>query len=294
MVDAMAVLVAVLIALVVLLAVTAGVEYLAARRVREQVGAAETRATEAELVAAQERERADDAERASTEAASSRNAALEKADTQARDHANLEARLNAAESRAEVAERRSGELEQRLAALTPAPTPAELADSGTPIAAEPLVDTGLANPDLLWALEVVRTARTWRYSVALGPDAGTPFKPGDDPLRVSVEVEAAALREESGAQIGVDWDLPMRLDTSRSLIVLRAAQETLAAAARLADTVVLGVLADGGDVVLTLRGPDADDPAIELPLDALPEAEGFERLPDGVRVLGAAIPAYEG
>jgi hypothetical protein len=289
----MAVVVAVLAVLVVVAGAVAGAQYAAARRHRARADAAEVRIADSEAEAGTARAEAEAARDEAAEASAAQAVASAAAAGRDRDIQNLEARLQTATSRAEVAERRTGEVEARLAGLTAAPSPTELA-AAPPISNELAVDTGLANPDLLWALEVVRTARTWRYSVAVGPDEGSPFGTGDDPLRVAIEVEAAALREESGAEIDIDWDLPMRLDTSRSLIVLRAAQETLAAAARLADTVVLGVLADGGDVVLTLRGPEADDPAVDLPADALPAADGFERLPDGVRVLGAAIPAYEG
>ncbi|HVX18779.1 MAG TPA: hypothetical protein VHA73_12165 [Acidimicrobiales bacterium] len=268
-------------------------EYVKAHRAAAQFATAESRAADAEGDAAQARADAEAAQQKATQAEDAARTAKEQAQSQEHARQNLDAKLQAAESRADVAERRTAEVEERLAGLTAAPTPAQLAASA-PVAAGAVVDTGLVNPDLLWAFELVRTSRTWRYSVAVGPDDPSPFGPDDDPLRVAIEVEAAALREESGTEIGLDWDLPMRLDTSRSLIVLRASQETLAAAARLADTVVLGVLADGDDVVLTLRGPDADDPAIALPADALPAADGFERLRDGVRILGAAVAAYEG
>ncbi len=89
---------------------------------------------------------------------------------------------------------------------------------------------GLA--ETLWQLELGRSERTWRHSVATLPDAESPFIVTDNPLRLAVEIEAAALREDVGAFISVRWDAGKVEDPARSHLILRVAQELLAEASR--------------------------------------------------------------
>lgn len=115
----------------------------------------------------------------------------------------------------------------------------------------------------LWQLELARSERTWRHSVAASPDGPGPFadvtRP-DDALRTAVEIEVAALREDVGAAMELHWDAQVD-DPARCLTVLRLTQELLAAAAREQQAVVLhgGRDADG-DVVLRLSVPEDHDP----------------------------------
>jgi hypothetical protein len=107
----------------------------------------------------------------------------------------------------------------------------------------------------LWSLERSRTERTWRQSVTLDPDGPGPFAAGGDPARVAVEVEAAAVREDVGAVIEVDWRLGGPLAAGDGLLLVRSAQELLARAARTVEDGVLVVDREGDDVVLSLFGP---------------------------------------
>lgn len=86
---------------------------------------------------------------------------------------------------------------------------------------------------MLWDLEVARSERLWRTSVAIDPvNETSPFADADDPTRKAVEIEAAALREDVGALITIDWQAPVIDSAARRLLVVRVAQELLATAAR--------------------------------------------------------------
>jgi len=137
-------------------------------------------------------------------------------------------------------------LRAELDALRAAPEPPS--DTERPEVA-PLVVEGL------WSLERSRTERTWRQSVTLDPGGTGPFTDGEDPVRVAIEVEAAALREDVGTVIEVDWQLDEALPASEGLLVLRSAQELLARSSRLVEAGVLVASLDGDDVLLSLLGP---------------------------------------
>jgi hypothetical protein len=138
----------------------------------------------------------------------------------------------------------------------------------------------------LWALELARSERRWRQSVAPGIDVPSPFADTDDALHLAVDVEAAALREEVGTRIEVEWAAPAGLSADQSVVVLRLAQELLASAAKPAETLDLRVSADGPDVVVSLRALDENDDEVAIELPALPE--GRVRLEgSAARVAGA-------
>jgi hypothetical protein len=90
-----------------------------------------------------------------------------------------------------------------------------------------------ANAEVLWGLEISRSERQWRNSVAIDPMSETsPFEATDDPVREAVEIEAAALREDVGALITVDWKASPVQSAIRRLMIVRIAQEMLATASR--------------------------------------------------------------
>lgn len=126
-------------------------------------------------------------------------------------------------------------------------------------------ETGQGELDALWRLELARSERTWRYSVAPLPLGPSPFDDAEDPLRLAVEVEAAALREEVGAPLAVRWEASPIADPGHALLVLRLAQELLAAAAREGHSVVLAATGYD-DVVLHLTGEDGEpSPEVAIP-----------------------------
>jgi len=94
-------------------------------------------------------------------------------------------------------------------------------------------DVGGAQPETLWSLEITRSERTWRTSVAPNPTTDPdPFESTDDPVRLAVEIEAGALRENVGAFITIDWQAKPITEPGRAHLVVRVAQELLEAAAR--------------------------------------------------------------
>jgi hypothetical protein len=106
-----------------------------------------------------------------------------------------------------------------------------------------------SNAEMLWDLEVARSERAWRNSVAINPvDDPSPFESSDDPVRTAVEIEASALREDVGAMITVDWRAEPIQSPSRRLMVVRVAQEMLALAAR----------APGAAQLVVTQGADSD------------------------------------
>jgi len=137
-----------------------------------------------------------------------------------------------------------------LKAVPPAPSDDERPE------ASPLLVEGL------WSLERTRTERTWRQSVALDPSDPGPFEAHDDPARVAIEVEAAAVREEVGSVITVDWQVDGALPAADGLLLVRSAQELLAVAARTVEEGVLAIARDGDDLVVSLL--DADGGAVDL------------------------------
>jgi hypothetical protein len=149
-----------------------------------------------------------------------------------------------------------------LAELRAAPQPA----AGDRPEAAPVLVEGL------WSLERSRTERTWRQSVSLDPAEPGPFAGGGDPARVAVEVEAAAVREDVGSVIEVDWQIEGTVDAGAGLLLVRSAQELLARASRTVEEGVLVIARDGDQLVLSLLGPgreplDLDGALVHLPLE---------------------------
>ena len=121
-------------------------------------------------------------------------------------------------------------------------------------------------PQTLWELELQRSERTWRHSVSIAPEStASPLVDSDDLLRTAVEIEAAALKEEAGAFISVDWQAAPVQDAARSHLILRLAQEMLAEAAR--EPIPVCLVASGtGAVTLSLEPAEEGDKGIEIDL----------------------------
>lgn len=140
-------------------------------------------------------------------------------------------------------------LEARAETAEAAVAAAEARNTGVVIGEEMGTEDG--HPATLWALELARSKRTWRTSVAANPFAEpTPFEETDDPVRLAVEVEASALRENVGALVDIDWQIGPVTDPTRSHLIVRVAQELLEAAARNPEPLRLVV---SGDPDVTLR-----------------------------------------
>lgn len=102
--------------------------------------------------------------------------------------------------------------------------------------------------ETLWNLELARTDRLWRNSVAIDPTSeASPLDDAENQLRQAIEIEAAALREDVGALIDVDWRAEPVSTPARRLVVLRLAQEMLASAARAPGATTLVVTDEAPD-----------------------------------------------
>lgn len=128
------------------------------------------------------------------------------------------------------------------------------------------------SPAMAWELELVRSERTWRYSVAANPvEDRDPFEGTDNPLRLAIEIEALALREDVGAFIGIDWQAGTAIDPNedpaRAHLTLRLAQELLAAAARemSPSTLVVRPDPDRGGLSLEVVASDPADVDFKIP-----------------------------
>ena len=134
------------------------------------------------------------------------------------------------------------------------------------------LDVSGFSPGMAWELELVRSERTWRYSVAANPvEDPSPFTSTENPLKLAIEIEALALREDVGAFIGIDWqagnDIDSSADPARAHLTLRLAQELLASAAREMSPSTLIVTSDAGrgGVSLEVVASDPDDVDFKIP-----------------------------
>lgn len=128
------------------------------------------------------------------------------------------------------------------------------------------------SPGMAWELELVRSERTWRYSVSANPvDDPDPFESADNPLKLAIEIEALALREDVGAFIGIDWragsEIDPAIDPARAHLTLRLAQELLASAARelSPSTLVVRPDPDRGGLSLEVVASNPDDVDFKIP-----------------------------
>ncbi|MDQ3177698.1 MAG: hypothetical protein M3Q72_09165 [Actinomycetota bacterium] len=242
--------------------------------------AASERATNAQTLAEEERRRAAEAERRAEEA-------------DRRVRAADEQMTNAAE-RAALAEQRLAQAEQRLAAVPDDTSEATTADGDEPAhlnggdeatAAAPNTSSGRDETgEVLWALELTRSARTWRNSVAVSTDEPSVLDGADDVLLEALNIEVDAAREEVGAVVELDADIPDTVNPQGSLVALRATQELLNATIRRSDITTIHVRGDGSDLVVTVDGVDDHDEPIAPPSLTLPPSSRIEAIEGGVRI----------
>jgi FtsZ-interacting cell division protein ZipA len=139
------------------------------------------------------------------------------------------------------------------------------------------------DPQLLWSLEQARTQRTWRQSVALG-EGGSFLDGADDPLREAIQVELDAAREDVGAVVELDAELPATVTPAGSVLVLRAAQELLAHSVKAAEETTLRIRTDGEDVLVTVDASDEDGQPVVIATLAIPASADMEAIDGGVRI----------
>lgn len=184
--------------------------------------------------------------------------------TDAAEIARLTDELAATTERADTARAEADDAERRAAAAEHRADDAEAARAEVLAAQASAAEQRAATDATLWRLELARSERTWRHSVAILPDGPSPFADTDDPLRLAVETEAAALHEDVGANLAVQWDVDTDLDDpARLLLLLRTAQELLAVAAREDADVTLRAEPGDDGIVLSLTADDGS--TVDLP-----------------------------
>ena len=181
------------------------------------------------------------------------------------------ARATAAEARATAAEASATEAEARA---TDAMARADAAEARA---------VGV-DADALWALELLRSERTWRHSVALGPDVPSVLDDATEPLQQALQIELDAAREDVGVEVELDAELPAELTAAGSLLTLRAAQELLAPAVRNGELTSIQLRADGADVLIAVHSLDQDDEPVAVEPLAIPASVDIEPTADGVRI----------
>jgi len=227
----------------------------------------------ARATAAEERSTQQASELATTAAALEAAGRAQQAAEEQAAAARAEAELAAAARQA--AEERAAAAEDRLAEFA---------------AARAAAPEGGIDPEVLWTLEQARSERTWRQSVAPGPDTVSVFADASDPLLEALQVELDAAREDVGAIVELEVDLPPGVTAAGSVLALRAAQELLAGVVRRGEVTTLHVHADGADLVVAVRSVDEDGAPVPTDPLALPVSVDIEPVDDGVRIRDAIRP----
>lgn len=228
-------------------------------------------ATEADLAI-----KAADLEQATKERAAAEVLATERAE-RARA-AEERASITAAEAVAESGARRIAD-ERAEAAETAAASYREAA----------LSTTGGVDADVLWILEQARSERTWRFSVAPGPDSPSVFAGTSDPFLAALQVELDAAREDVGTVVELDAEIPDGLTLAATVLALRAAQELVADVVRRSEETTLRIRADGVDLVVDVQSFDEDGEAVLPTPLPIPASTAVTVTPTGVRVHHAFV-----
>lgn len=119
-----------------------------------------------------------------------------------------------------------------------APAPVDLSGETNSSTAEDekdveVVETSTERSESLWRLECLRSERLWRANVSVNPMSDvSPFDDCDDLARLCVEVEAASLREEVGADTVIDWQVEPITDPAQAHLLVKVAGEMLSVAAQ--------------------------------------------------------------
>jgi hypothetical protein len=203
----------------------------------------------------------------------------------AKSLATATAERDAAVSRATEAETArdtaTADAEQARATAEEARTAATAAEQARQDAEARAAGTGV-DPQVLWALEQARSERTWRQSVAIGE--GSFLDGADDPLLAALQVELDAAREDVGAIVELDADLPAAVTPAGSVLVLRAAQELLARSMKTAEETTLRIRVDGDDVVVTVLATDEDGEPVAVEPLVIPASADLAPEEGGVRI----------
>lgn len=188
-----------------------------------------------------------DALTATAAAERQRDEALERVQRARRDASEVAGRLTQETNAREAAERRVSELLAEVG---------ELRESAG----------GEALAERLWALALADLERTWRMSVAGGPDEVSPLAGADDQLRAAVEIVVDAAREDAGAAVELVWRVTGEVPVADALLVLATVRELVASVAKTASAATLGVDGTSGAVDVRIDALGDDDAPLTIDL----------------------------
>lgn len=188
-----------------------------------------------------------DALTATAAAERQRDDALERVQRARRDASEVAGRLTQETSAREAAETRIAELLTEISELR--------ASAG-----------GEAVAERLWVLALAEVERTWRMSVAGGPDETSPLASADDQLRAAVAVVVDAAREDAGAAVELVWRVSGDVPVADALIVLATVRELVASVAKAASAATLTVDGVGGAVDVRIDALGDDDTPLTIDL----------------------------
>lgn len=136
---------------------------------------------------------------------------------------------------------------------------------------------GLA--DRLWHLSVRQAEHTWRLSVAVDPDADSPFGGEQGSFRTAVEIELDAAREESGAVFEVEWTGEAEVPTGRAVVGMALIRDLVNALGTTADQTTLTISSTPAALEISVAATDAGGAALSVDLPAeLESAPGVARI----------------
>jgi hypothetical protein len=241
--------------------------------------------TRRRLIAQRELTRAADGRAAAKEADAAATAAALDAESKERAAATT-----LAEERGERAREAAARAEAAEAAARGAGERADAAEASLSALRDAAAPSAGLDPGVLWILEQARSERTWRFSVAPHPESPSVFADAADPLLAAVQVELDAAREDVGAVVELDAELPDGLTIGASVLALRATQELLADIVRRSEESTVRIRVDGGDLVVDIDAFDEHgEPVRPNPLP-LPPSAAVEVTESGVRIHGALAP----
>ena len=108
-----------------------------------------------------------------------------------------------------------------------------------------------------------------------------------NPFLAAVQVELDAAREDVGAVVELEADVPDGRTVTGSVLALRATQELLADIVRRSEESTVRISVDGTDLVVDVDAVDEDgEPVLPNPL-RLPPSAAVDVTATGVRIHGA-------
>ena len=142
------------------------------------------------------------------------------------------------------------------------------------------------DPEVLWSLELRRSERTWRLSVAPSPEVPSELAEAQPSLVAALQIEVEAVREEVGTIVSLDAVIEGDLTPPATVLTLRVVQELMATVVRRAEEATVHVRLVGEDMVIVVEATDENAEAVPLEPLGLRVSAGVEQTENGAIVRG--------